>query len=109
MAKINTDPQKIDELLKRGVHEIFTRSELREKLLSGKQLHLKLGTDVTGPQIHLGHAVVQRKLHDFQELGHKVTLIIGDFTTLAGDHSDKVDMRSETNANEIKKNEQTYT
>jgi len=109
MAKINTDPQKIDELLKRGVHEIFTKSELREKLLSGKQLHLKLGIDVTGPQIHLGHAVVQRKMRDFQELGHKVTLIIGDFTTLVGDHSDKVDMRSETSAGEIKKNEQTYT
>ena len=109
MIKINTDPQKIDEILTRGVHELFTKDELRAKLLSGKQLHLKLGTDVTGPQLHLGHSVVQRKMRDFQELGHKVTLIIGDFTTLVGDHSDKVDMRSETSAGEIKKNEQTYT
>jgi tyrosyl-tRNA synthetase len=108
MAKINTDPQKIDEILSRGVHEIFTPQELREKLLSGRQLHLKLGTDVTGPLLHLGHSVVHRKIRDFQELGHKVTLIIGDFTTLVGDHSDKVDMRPETSPEEIKKNEEKY-
>ncbi|HSX39360.1 MAG TPA: tyrosine--tRNA ligase [Candidatus Saccharimonadales bacterium] len=108
MTAVNTDPQKIDEVLSRGVAELFTHDELRKKLLSGKQLHLKLGTDVTGPQLHLGHSVVHRKMRDFQELGHKVTLIIGDFTTLVGDHSDKVDMRSETNSEEIKKNEQTY-
>lgn len=107
--KINTDEKKIDEILTRGVHEIITHKELKEKLLSGKQLHLKLGTDVTGPDLHLGHAVVQKKLRDFQELGHKVTLIIGDMTTLVGDHSDKVDMRTETNAAEISKNEKAYT
>lgn len=99
----------IDELLTRGVHEVFTKKDLKEKLQSGKPLKLKLGTDVTGSQLHLGHAVIHRKLRDFQELGHKVTLIIGDFTTLVGDHSDKVDMRTETNADEIKKNEKTYT
>lgn len=108
MAKIDTDPKKIKEILTRGVHEIFTYEELEEKLKSGKQLHLKLGTDVTGPNLHLGHTVVHRKIRDFQELGHKVTLIIGDFTTLVGDHSDKVDMRSETNSEEIKKNEEHY-
>ena len=106
--KINTDPQKIDELLNRGVHEIFTKEELRKKLLSGKQLHFKLGTDVTGSFLHLGHSVIHRKLRDFQELGHKVTLIIGDFTTLVGDHSDKVDMRKETTSSNIKKMEETY-
>lgn len=106
--KINTDPKKIDEILTRGVHTIYTSNELREKLLSGKQLHLKLGTDVTGPLIHLGHTVVHRKLRDFQELGHKVTLIIGDFTTLVGDHSDKVDMRKEKTTSQIKIDELTY-
>ncbi|OGC47633.1 tyrosine--tRNA ligase [candidate division WWE3 bacterium RIFCSPHIGHO2_01_FULL_42_13] len=104
----NTDSKKIDEILTRGVHEIFTKEELRKKLKSGRQLHLKLGTDVTGPNLHLGHTVVHRKLRDFQELGHKVTLIIGDFTTLVGDHSDKVDMREETSAAEIAQNEETY-
>ncbi len=108
MSKVNTDEKKIDEILTRGVHEIFTKDELKKKLLSNKQLHLKLGTDVTGPNLHLGHTVVHRKIRDFQELGHKVTLIIGDFTTLVGDHSDKVDMRSETNEKEIKQNEEKY-
>ncbi len=108
MSKVNTDEKKIDEILTRGVHEVFTKDELKKKLLSNKQLHLKLGTDVTGPNLHLGHTVVHRKIRDFQELGHKVTLIIGDFTTLVGDHSDKVDMRSETNEKEIKQNEEKY-
>ena len=106
--KVIIDEKKIDEVLSRGVHEVFTREELKKKLLSGKQLHFKLGTDVTGSFLHLGHSVVHRKLRDFQELGHKVTLIIGDFTTLVGDHSDKVDMRQETSVGEIKKNEKKY-
>ena len=108
MTKIDINPQKIEEILNRGVHEVYTKEELREKLLSGKQLHLKLGTDVTGPLLHLGHSVVHRKLRDFQELGHKVTLIIGDFTTLVGDHSDKVDVRTESSTEQIKKDEQEY-
>lgn len=106
---IVTDEKRINEVLTRGVHELFTKDELKEKLMSGKRLHLKLGTDVTGPNLHLGHAVVHRKIRDFQELGHKVTLIIGDFTTLVGDHSDKVDMRHETNKEDIKQYEQKYT
>lgn len=108
MTKINTDPKLIDDILTRGVHDIFTKEDLKQRLLSGKQLHLKLGTDVTGPLLHLGHSVVHRKIRDFQELGHRVTLIIGDFTTLVGDHSDKVDMRGETTAEDIKRNEQNY-
>ncbi len=108
MESIDTNPAKIEEILTRGVHEVYSKDELRKKLESGKQLHIKLGIDVTGPMITLGHAVVQRKIRDFQELGHKVTLIIGDFTTLVGDHSDKVDMRNETNTAEIKENEKTY-
>jgi tyrosyl-tRNA synthetase len=103
------DEKKIDDILIRGVHDVFTRDELKKKLMSGRQLHIKLGTDVTGSLLHLGHSVIHRKLRDFQELGHKVTLIIGDFTTLVGDHSDKVDMRGETNAKEIKKNEKGWS
>lgn len=105
---VSSDKQKIEEIMSRGVHEIVTKDDLRERLESGKQLHLKLGTDVTGPLLHLGHSVVHRKIRDFQELGHKVTLIIGDFTTLVGDHSDKVDMRTDTSPEEIKKNEESY-
>src|SRR3989344_4916312 len=108
MDNIITDRAKIDDILTRGVHDLITKEELTKLLPGGKRLHLKLGTDVTGPQLHLGHTVVQRKIRDFQELGHKVTLIIGDFTTLVGDHSDKVDMRKETSAAQIKKDEETY-
>ena len=106
--KVITDPNKIDEALSRGVHEVFIKEELRKKLLSGKQLHFKLGTDVTGSFLHLGHSVIHRKLRDFQELGHRVTLIIGDFTTLVGDHSDKVDMRQETTQEDVERMEKSY-
>ncbi|MCA9308316.1 MAG: tyrosine--tRNA ligase [Patescibacteria group bacterium] len=108
MTNVNTDKNKVEEILTRGVHEVYTSTELRQKLLSGKQLHIKLGTDVTGANLHLGHAVQHRKLRDFQELGHKVTLIIGDFTTLVGDHSDKIDMRSETDLSQIREFEKQY-
>lgn len=107
--EIITDKNKIDEILNRGVAAIYNKEELRERLLSGKQLHLKLGTDVTGPLIHLGHAVIHRKIRDFQDLGHKVTLIIGDYTTLIGDHSDKVDMREDRTIQTISEDEKTYT
>lgn len=100
MVKIPTETE-LDELLTRGVHEVFGADELKKKLLSGKKLHIKLGTDVTGKDLHFGHAVIHRKLRDFQELGHDVTLIIGDYTTLVGDHSDKVDQRAETTTHEI--------
>ena len=106
--KVITDEKQINEILTRGVHDIFGREELKKKLLSGKKLHIKLGTDVTGKDLHLGHSVVHRKIRDLQELGHEVTLIIGDFTTIVGDHSDKVDMRGETNEKEIKEKEKTY-
>ena len=108
VMKIVTDEKRIDEILSRGVHEVFTKEELKKQLLSGKQLHFKLGTDITGAFLHLGHSVIHRKLRDFQELGHKVTLIIGDFTTLVGDHSDKVDMRKDVVLKDIKKLEKTY-
>ncbi len=108
MVLIDTNPEKIKEILTRGVYEVVSYKELEAKLLSGKQLHIKLGIDVTGPLIHLGHSVIQRKIRDFQELGHRVTLIIGDFTTLVGDHSDKVDMREERNSAAIKSDEETY-
>jgi len=106
--KIITDEKRIEEILTRGVHDIFGREELKKKMLAGKKLHIKLGTDVTGKDLHLGHSVVHRKLRDFQELGHRVSLIIGDFTTIVGDHSDKVDMREEIDEKEIAQNEKTY-
>lgn len=89
MAKVNTDPQKIEELLSRGVEEVIDKEGLRKKLLSGKQLRIKLGIDPTSPNIHLGRSIPLLKLRDFQELGHKIVFIAGDFTGIIGDTSDK--------------------
>ena len=85
--KINTDDKKIEELLTRGVEEIIVRESLEKKLKSGKQLRVKFGIDPTGSDLHIGHAVPLRKLKQFQELGHKVILLIGDYTAMIGDPS----------------------
>ena len=81
---------KIDELLTRGVVNIIPgKAELEKVLKSGKKLNVYLGIDPTATKIHLGHAVLLRKLQQFVELGHSVTFLIGDFTALIGDTSDK--------------------
>src|SRR3989338_652799 len=87
--EIVTDDKKIDELLSRGVKDVFVMDSLRARLKSGKQLRVKLGFDPTGAQIHLGRAVILRKLREFQQLGHKVVFIIGDYTARIGDPSVK--------------------
>ena len=90
---IDTDPQKVHDILTRGVEDIFIKSDLEKALLSGNQLRIKLGIDPTGPKIHIGRASVLRKLRAFQRLGHQVVLIVGDFTAQIGDASDKTDKR----------------
>ena len=89
MKKIVTDSQKVDELLTRGVVELVDKANLRQKLLSGQRLRVKLGIDPTGPTLHLGRSIPLLKLRDFQELGHQIVLIIGSFTAQIGDTSDK--------------------
>jgi tyrosyl-tRNA synthetase len=84
-----TDSQKVDELLSRGVAEVVDKANLRQKLLSGQRLRVKLGIDPTGPTLHLGRSIPLLKLRDFQELGHQIVLIIGSFTGQVGDTSDK--------------------
>ncbi len=93
MEKIITDEARIDELLTRGVEDIFVKEELKAALLSGKQLRVKLGVDPTGPKIHLGRAIPIRKLREFQKLGHQIVFIVGDFTAQIGDASDKDEKR----------------
>src|SRR5882672_5542159 len=81
---------RIEELLTRGVANIISgKKELEKQLRSGKKLNIFLGIDPTSTKIHLGHAVALRKLQSFSELGHHVTFLIGDFTALIGDTSDK--------------------
>jgi tyrosyl-tRNA synthetase len=106
MTEINS--QKIEEVLTRGVEEIFEKESLVRKLQSGKQLRVKFGIDPTGPKIHIGRAFQFWKLKDFQEMGHKVVLIIGDFTAQIGDASDKQAMRQVLSEKEIKDNFKNY-
>jgi len=100
--------EKIEEILNRGTEDIIDKKHLKEALLSKKKLNIKFGIDPTGPKIHLGRATALMKLRDFQELGHKITLIIGDFTALIGDASDKTAMRKPLSSKEIKDNMKNY-
>jgi tyrosyl-tRNA synthetase len=95
-------------LLKRGVTEIITEAELLKLLKSGRILTLKQGFDPSAPDIHLGHVVGLRKLRQFQELGHKVTLIVGDWTARIGDPSGQSATRPMLTPNEIESNARTY-
>lgn len=104
----NTDDKKINELLTRGVEEIIDRGELEEKLKSGTQLTVKLGIDPTSPNIHLGRAIPLLKLRDFQQLGHKIVFIIGDFTGIIGDTSDKDSERPMLDEESVERNMRTY-
>jgi len=106
--KIDTTPKKINELLSRGVDEVIDKDQLSKKLKSGKQLRIKLGIDPTSPNIHIGRAVPLFKLRDFQELGHKIVLIIGDFTGVIGDTSDKDSERPMLTEKEVKQNLKSY-
>ncbi|MEK7554494.1 MAG: tyrosine--tRNA ligase [Patescibacteria group bacterium] len=108
MAKISTDPKKIEEILSRGVAEVIEKDHLRSALLSGRKLRVKLGIDPTSPNIHLGRTVVLRKLRAFQDLGHQIIFIIGDFTGIIGDTSDKESERPMLSEKDIKVNMKDY-
>jgi len=99
---------KHQELLNRGVQEIIDKTNLENKLKSKKQLRVKLGIDPTSPNLHLGRAIPLLKLRDFQELGHKVIFIVGDFTGLIGDTSDKENERPMLTEKTVKENLKTY-
>ena len=103
--KIITD---IDYVLSRGVAEVIVEADLREALKSGKKLRLKFGLDPSAPDIHVGHMVVFRKLRQFQELGHQVILIVGDWTAQIGDPSGKSETRKMLSAEQVKANAETY-
>src|SRR3989344_122741 len=106
--KVIIDEKKIDEVLNRGVEDIFIKEHLKERLSSGDKLRIKLGIDPTSPYIHLGRAITLRKLKAFQDLGHQVVLIIGDFTAKIGDPSDKLEKRPMLTDEQIKNNLEKY-
>src|SRR5688572_30305011 len=98
----------IDELLTRGVAEVLVEADLRAKLKSGRPLRLKQGFDPTKPQMHIGHAVGLRKLRKFQELGHQVVLIVGDWTAQIGDPSGRDETRPRLSAEVVRENAHVF-
>lgn len=106
--KIITDPEKINDILSRGVEEVFVKEHLEKALLSGRKLRIKFGIDPTSPHIHLGRAVPLLKLKKFQDLGHQIVLIIGDFTAKIADPSDKLEKRPMLTDEQIKNNLKDY-
>lgn len=105
---ITANKQKTQTLLTRAVSDVLVRENLEKKLNSGKILRIKFGIDPTSADIHLGHAVPLLKLRQFQELGHKAVLIIGDFTAMIGDPSGRIEARKPLTSEEIKKNLKNY-
>ncbi len=106
--KISTDSLAVKNILSRGVEEIFVRESLEKKLLSGKSFRIKLGFDPTGPKIHIGRAIILRKLLEFQKLGHTAVFVVGDFTARIGDPSDKLERRPMLSNEKIEANLKTY-
>ena len=98
----------ITHLLTRNVDTVIEREHLKKALESGKKLRIKHGVDPTGEHIHIGRAIVLWKLKEFQELGHKIILIIGDFTAQIGDPSDKLEKRPFLTKTQIKQNLENY-
>ena len=103
-----TEKQKIDELLERGVAEVIHADLLRSKLNTGKPLRVKFGIDPTSPHIHLGRATAIWKLRELQDLGHQVVFIVGDFTGVIGDTSDKESERPMLTREAVEQNLATY-
>ena len=96
------------DLLMRGFEEIISREELEKKLASGKVLRIKAGFDPTAPDLHLGHTVLINKLKIFQDLGHKIIFLIGDFTGMIGDPTGKNSTRPPLSKDEVRDNAKTY-
>lgn len=96
------------KIIKRGAEEILVEEELVKKLKIGKSLRIKAGFDPTAPDLHLGHTVLLNKLRQFQELGHEVVFLIGDFTGMIGDPTGKSATRPPLTEEDVAKNAQTY-
>ena len=105
---VSTNEGRIAELLSRNIEEIFVKDNLLKRLSSGQRLRVKLGFDPTGDKIHIGRAIILRKLRDFQALGHQIVFIVGDFTARIGDPSDKLEKRPMLSERQIKTNLKNY-
>src|SRR5574343_1572006 len=98
-----------NELLERGIENIYpSKAYLESRIAKGKKLRMYLGVDPTGPTLHMGHAIPLMKLADLQKLGHEVILLIGDFTAMIGDPTDKSATRKQLTRKEVLKNATLY-
>jgi tyrosyl-tRNA synthetase len=102
------DTDEIQRLLTHGVVDVQVRDDLERKLRAGRQLRVKMGFDPSRPDIHIGHYVGFKKLREFQELGHTIVVIIGDWTAQIGDPTDRSAARTMLSAEEVRANAQTY-
>lgn len=104
-----TDAAKIEQLLTRGVEMAYPNKDaMRQALMSGRRLRVYLGVDPTSPTLHIGHALQLKKLREFQELGHEVILLLGSFTAMIGDPTDKLAARQQLTAEQVMANGATY-
>lgn len=109
MSKVITDKNRIKEALERGVEKIYPNREALERVLkSGKRIRVYCGYDPTAPSLHLGHAITLRKVAQFQRLGHEVIMLIGDFTAMIGDPTDKTTARKRLTKQQVQKNLKNY-
>ncbi|MFB5651541.1 tyrosine--tRNA ligase [Leptospira wolffii] len=102
------EPKKQLELIRRGTVDLISEEELTSKLTKKKSLKIKAGFDPTAPDLHLGHFVLLRKLRHFQDLGHEVNFLLGDFTAMIGDPTGKSETRKRLSRDEVLKNSETY-
>ena len=108
LIMIGANEKAITKILSRGVESVIEKDNLQKRLIDGKILRVKLGIDPTAKDLHLGHAVILRKLRQFQALGHQIVLIIGDFTAMIGDPSGRSEMRKTLTQEQIQKNMSAY-
>ncbi len=105
---VATDIDSALAVIQRGADELIVEADLRKKLATGRKLRIKLGLDPTAPDLHLGHTVVLNKMRQFQDLGHQVIFLIGDFTSMIGDPSGRNSTRPPLTREQIEANAQTY-
>ncbi|MEO5927836.1 MAG: tyrosine--tRNA ligase [Patescibacteria group bacterium] len=109
MATVSTDKAEVKRVLTRAVENVYpSRNALESALLSGKQIRVYVGIDPTGPTLHLGHVIWLRKLAELQKLGHEVIMLIGDFTAMIGDPTDKLATRKSLTREEVLANCKKY-
>lgn len=103
------DPQKIEWFLNHGIEEVLpSKDGLRAKLLKGERIRVYLGVDPSGPTMHIGHAIAIQKLAELQELGHEIILLLGDFTAMIGDPTDKLATRKQLTREQVLENLKAY-